>query len=181
VGYVNVTVQGSGSGKFTMIANPLDSGSNTLANVIPTAPDGTTFYAWTGSGFTVATYAFGSWDTPNLSLAPGQGGFINTGAPFTNTFVGNVMTGNLSNPFSAGYSLVSSQVPQADTVDNLGLTPALSDGDTVYKWNFANQAYDIYTWAFGSWSPSVPSLAIGESTFLNTAAAGNWVRTFNPQ
>jgi len=177
VGYVNVT---SGVG-FSMIANPLDAGTNTIGNLIGNPPDGTLFYSWTGSAFNVATFAFGAWDNPNVSLAPGQGGFINTSSAFTNTFVGTVLQGNLTNHFGVGFTIASSQVPQSDTVDNLGLTAALGDGDLVYKWNFGNQAYDVFTLAFGSWSPSTPSINVGESVFLNSTAGGNWVRNFTVQ
>lgn len=186
VGYVNLAVQGSGSGKFTMIANPLNAPTNNIGNLIPTAPDFTAVYLWTGSGFNIATFSFGNWDHPEYTLAPGQGAFINTSSPFTNTFVGNVLTGNLTNSFGAGYSIVSSQVPQADTADNLGLTASLNNFDTVYKWNVANQGYDIYTYSFGGWAgpnngTTPPTINIAESVFLNTGSAGNWVRTFNPQ
>jgi hypothetical protein len=186
VGYVNTTITGSGSGKFTMIANPLDAGTNTIGNLIPTAPDFTAVYLWTGSGLNIATFSFGSWDHPEYTLAPGQGAFINTGTTFSNTFVGNVLTGTLTNHFNAGFSIVASEVPQTDTADNLGLTAALHDFDTVYKWNFANQSYDIYTFSFGSWAgPNSgtipPTINIAESVFLNTSSAGNWVRTFTPQ
>ena len=47
VGYVNVTAPA----KFSMIANPLKSGGNTLAEIIPTAPDGTSIYLFGKTGF----------------------------------------------------------------------------------------------------------------------------------
>jgi len=186
VGYVNLPVQGSGvNGKFTMIANPLDAGTNTLGNLIQNPPDGTFFYSWNGTGFTITQFAFGAWDNPGLLLAPGEGGFISTTANFTNTFVGNVLTGNLTNHVGSGFQIIASQVPQAGDADSLGLTAGISDGDFVYKWNFANQGYDIYQWAFGSWSgpnngTTPPPIGIGESLFINTQSGANWVRSFNP-
>jgi hypothetical protein len=187
VGYVNLTVQGSGAnGKFSMVANPLDAGTNTLANLIPNPPDGTFFYSWNGAGFTITQFAFGAWDNPGLVLAPGHGGFILTTANFTNTFVGNVLTGNLTNTVPAGFQVIASQVPQSGDADSLGLTPALADGSFVYKWNYGTQGYDIYQLAFGSWSgpgggTTAPPIGIGESLFIDTTGGASWVRTFNPQ
>jgi len=177
VGYINVPAVGNSG--YTMIANQLNTTNNTIGSLIATPPDFTTIYKYTGSGFAIASYLFGSWDDGTFTLNPGEGCIVQSATAFTTTFVGEVMQGNLTNNFPAGYSIRSSMVPQAGTLTALGLTPAsLTDFDTVYQWNSATQGYDIYSLVFGSWSPAEPTLKVGESIWLQTAAAGKWIRNF---
>lgn len=177
VGYVNVPVVGSAG--YTMIANPLNTTNNTIGSLIATPPDFTTLYKYTGSGFAIASFVFGAWDDASFTLNPGEGAILQSPTAFTNTFVGEVMQGDLTNSFPAGYSIRSSMVPQAGTLTALGLTPAsLTDFDTVYQYNTTTQSYDIFSLVFGAWSPAEPSLKVGESVWLQTAAAGQWVRSF---
>src|SRR2546429_4970668 len=172
VGYVNKTIPVG----FSMIANPLDTSSNTRTNLIPTPPIFANFYKWTGSGFDIATFTFSGWDKPNITLNPGEGGFINTDTAFTNTFVGEVKQGDLVNPIPQGFSIRASQVPQAGTLDQLGLTN-LNTFDNLYKWT--GSTYQIYTLTFAGWDPSTPSIDIGESVFINAGTATSWNRTFS--
>lgn len=177
VGYVNVPV--AGNTFFTMVANPLNTANNTIGSVIAAPPDFTTLYKYTGTGFAISTFLFGAWDDATFTLNPGEGAIIQSATAFTTTFVGEVMTGNLTNSFPAGYSIRSSMVPQAGTLTALGLTPAsLTDFDTVYQFNTATQGYDIFSLVFGSWSPAEPTLKVGESIWLQTAAPGQWIRNF---
>jgi hypothetical protein len=175
VGYVNKVIAPG----FQMIANPLNAGTNTLANVIPNPPNGANFLRWNGSSFDTYTFFFGAWDNPDATLAPGEGGFINTDTQFTNTFVGEVMQGSLSNAIPAGFSIVSSQVPQSGNVDDLGLTDDLANGANLLKWT--GNGYDTYTLFFGSWDPSTPTIDVGESVFINTDTATAWTRSFSVQ
>ncbi len=175
VGYVNLNI---GTG-FTMIANPLIATNNTIGSLMPSIPDFSNLYKWNESthGFDVATYFFGSWDLPNVTLNPGEGAFLNTSTAFTLTFVGDVSQGNLTNNVPALFSIRGSQVPQTGLVSALGLT--VGDFDNLYKWNTVSQGFDVYTYFFGSWTPSEPSIAVGESFFLNSGAPYQWTRTFS--
>jgi len=177
VGYVNKTIPAG----LSMIANPLSAPDNTLGALIPNAPIGCNFYKFNGTSFDIATF-IGVWDLATLTLAPGEGGFINTTDPFTNTFVGDVMQSvggvALKNPIPAGLSIRASMVPQAGGVDVLGLT-TLTVGDNLYKWNVGVQSYVIYTYLGGGiWDPLTPQLDIAESVFLNAALATSWDRVF---
>ena len=176
VGYVNLNI---GNG-FTMIANPLNTTNNTIGSLFPASfPDFSNLYKWNEvtQGFDIATYFFGSWDLPNITLNPGEGAFVNTTTPFTLTFVGEVMQGELTNSVPSLFAIRGSKVPQSGTTTALGLT--VGDFDNLYKWNTANQGYDIYTYFFGAWSPSEPTIAVGESFFLNSNAPYEWTRTFS--
>jgi len=181
VGYVNVDVPVG----FSMIANPLDAGDNSLNNIIPLdAPSGTTIYKFKvndGAFSSISTYVTTGFWGPNgdETLAPGEGAFIYAPSAFSITFSGEVMQGELVNPLSAGFSIVSSQVPQAGSLSSLGFTPA-TGGDTVYKFNNGSGSYDIHTYITGSlWGPSEPSVEVGESFFLFSQGAGSWNRNFS--
>lgn len=176
VGYINIDVPVG----FSMIANQLVNSNNTVVGLFPNASDGTTVYKFTGAGYDLSTYdaGFGEWSNPALSLAPGEGAFIRTLTPFKATFVGEVKTGDLSNPLPAGFSIRSSEVPQAGKlVADLKYTPA--DGDTIYQ--FANGSYTPSTWdaGFAEWSSGEPTIKVGEAFFVKKNAAGAWTRTFN--
>ena len=170
VGYVNVPLVAG----FNLIANPLDNGTNTLDSLFPNAGFGDTVYQWNGTTFVSSLFA-GAW-SPSMTTVPGGGIFYQAGAAFTNTFVGNVMMGSLTNHIPAGFSIVSSQVPQADNLDNLGLVGGF--GDTAYFWNPATQSYTSSLYA-GAWSPATV-VPVGSSFWIQAGAAFNWTRTFNP-
>lgn len=177
VGYVNVKVKGSG---FQMIANPLKAADNKISALLPSVPDGTTVYKYNGSTYDGATFLFGAWDNPNMTLEPGEGAFIQNpdAAELTLTFVGEVSTGALSNPIPSGFSIRSSQVPQTGKLQaDLGF-PAV-DGDVVYKYDEAKQNYDSYSVLFGSWTPEDPTVEVGESVFVQKSEAVNWTRNFS--
>jgi hypothetical protein len=177
VGYVKVDLQAG----FTMIANPLNAPTNTIAALLPDVPDGTVIYKFDSAkqSFSVNAKDFGEWSLPNDTLAPGEGAFIKVAAPVTVTFVGEVMQGSLSTPIPAGFSIKSSQVP----LDQVALSgaggqdfPAV-DGDVVYRFNPTTQSYSILSFDFGEWSV-VPKPTLGESFFVKKAAAATWTRTF---
>jgi hypothetical protein len=184
VGYINKTVA---AGKLALIVNQLNTGGNTVAEVIPSPSDGTTIYKYVaGTGFSVNSYTAGlGWDTPTATLKPGEGAFVRGGATdVTITFVGEVPIGSLTTALNQGLNLTGSQVPQEGKLQtDLGYTPA--DGDIVYQWNETTQGYtpaNSFTAGLG-WDSGEPNIKVAEGFFLIKAAAGSWARTFsvNPQ
>jgi hypothetical protein len=184
VGYVNVTVPTG----FFMLANPLKANENTLAAVLPVVPDGTTAFAWNGTGFTSKTYdeLDGAWLplTPVIPLAPGGGVFVrnSSGSPFTVTFVGEVMQGALTTPLPAGFSIVSSQVPQQGTLTQLGF-PGV-DGATVFRWVNNGQGGGAYVSSTydeldGAWLPAEISVNPAEAFWVRMPSSSNWTRNFS--
>jgi len=182
VGFANVNVVGGGTkGLFQMIANPLKSVDNTIGALLANAPDSTTFYKFNGISFDIAT-ALQGWEQPEYTLDPGEGAIVCSPKPWTITFVGEVLRGSLTNPYPALYSIRASQVPQAGTLTDLGLSGnQLSDGDTVIQFNTTSQTFDFYTWLFGEWLPSEPILGVGESVWLQVQNSGDWNRAFSVQ
>jgi hypothetical protein len=200
VGYVNLTLpQG-----FSMVANPLNAGTgnNTVAKLFAPAnmsatPTGSRVYVYNNATGAYATATFssltGAWTGTgaNAEILPGDGVFFQnlTAGPLTATFVGEVMQGNLSTPIPQGFSIKSSQVPQAIDPDSTTLPPADripgAPGDRIYRFNPATGAYQTYQFSSltGAWSGpggTLPTFNVGESFFfqrLNPATA--WTRTFS--
>jgi len=184
VGYVNMVLPVG----FSIIGNPLNNtgSGNNVTNLFAGAPDGVTVYKYTGTGYKTAVYdgLFNTWSDNTVTVVPGEAVFVKVPAnsKFTNTFVGEVMSGSLTNPIPTGFSLRSSQVPQAGKITT-DLAYAPGDGDQVYQFDTTTQKYKgtaSYDALFATWSAE-PNLAVGEGFFIknNTGAARNWTRTFS--
>lgn len=179
VGYINVTVPAK---SYALVANQLNVGGNTVAEALPTAPDGTVIFKYAqGSGFSANGVEFGEWGVPTQKIAPGEGFFLqnNGAAAATFTFVGEVPQGTLQTALAKGLNLISSQVPQAGKLVTDLKFPAV-DGDVVYQWNSATQKYnDPNGFEFGEWGGGEPNIGVGEGFFVNKFAAASWDRTFS--
>jgi hypothetical protein len=183
VGFVNVNFPSG----FSIASNPLDGAANTVVALFPAStPNGSTVFKFNpaGGNFTSATFFFGTWDNPTMTLVPGEGFFFrNTAATtFTNTFVGNVKQGTLVTPLSAGFNLVSSQVPQGGLAST-DLTLPVGNGDTLFV--FRSNAYVSSTFFFGTWDNTTafppsgePAIGVGEGFFVRRSSSGSWTRSF---
>jgi hypothetical protein len=195
VGYVNLTLTNG----FQMIGNQLDfdgtGTNNTLATVFGTSlPTLSKVYAYNPStaSFALATYNaagniwIGNSAAANAALQPGGGVFLQIPAAATApvvTTVGTVLQGALSTPYSAGFNVISSQVPVAGGAGSLGLTNNISTLDSVYQFVPGTQAYGSkHTYAgAGNWIGGEPQIGVGESFWYNAKNAGSWTVTFNVQ
>jgi hypothetical protein len=189
VGYVNKVL--AGNAKYTAVANPLNTTNNTLAGIFGGAgvglPTGSQVLKWSsGAGdFTIyGKVAFGSGWTgggATVSINPGEGCLIRTpsgGSNYTNTFVGEVLQGALTNSLATGYQMIGNKVPDSGPVTTLGFAPP--NGSQLLKWDGVAQDWVVYgKVAFGSgWTPSVPSVDVAEGFLVNANAPYNWVRNF---
>jgi hypothetical protein len=184
VGYVNKTIPPKG---FALISNPLNAPTNTVEALFSgQVPDGFQVFVWDTATkafkFTAYSPDFG-WDPITVAqtiVNPGQGVFAkNPGATDVKvTFVGEVPQGTLTTTLVPGLQIVSSQVPQAGTLTDLGYTAA--QDDKVYQWSTTKQAYDFFQFdtAFG-WDPVLKVIDVGDAVFLSKTAGGTWTRTFN--
>ena len=205
VGYVNKNLANAG---FYILANPLNTGGNTISEVIPAAPDATTIYRFTSAGGFGQPLSFvegAGWFSPTGPatdvLAPGEAFFLyvdpTATLPVTLTFVGEVPqagTGTLVNPVSipAGkFSMIASQVPVKAGLGQAIMEFPAADADTVYFFDGASQAYTApYSYVDGAgWYQGAtavePSPEVGEGFFLyadaSAPATRSWTRTFNVQ
>lgn len=176
VGYVNKTIPTG----FSLISNPLNAPTNTVNALIPNPPEGTVVFKFNNGTFSSSSFVFGQWNDPQsgpIGLAPGEGVFIQnvSGSTFNVTFVGDVMQGSLTNALPSGFSIRSSIVPQAGSISALGF-PEI-EGLTIFQ-NPAS--YTSASFFFGQWNPSVPTIAVGESFWVNNPGAlANWTRSFS--
>ena len=174
VGYVNTDLVPG----FNLISNPLDAADNSVASLFGASlPEGSIVYKYTGAGFATAQFEFEEWTNGEMTVEPGEGMFVRVGAATTITFVGEVPQGDLSIAVPVGFSIRSSQVPQAGTITELGYEP--SEGDIIYSYNAAAQAYETASFEFEEWSPAVPTLEVGEAVFVRTGVAKTWDRSFS--
>jgi len=200
VGYINLNVpQG-----FSMIANQLNATpDNTLETLLPAPPEGTIIYkfnpALRGGLGAYDQYQFSA-DNPgwlpitggspaHTTLNPGEGAFAGLPSAAAVTFVGEVQLVS-HNPVNTGFQIISSVIPQNDTLDNLGF-PA-TEGDIAYFFDPTLRgglgAYNQYQWSADNpgWMaitanpPSLqPTPKVGESFFFASGNAGRtWDRTF---
>jgi hypothetical protein len=176
VGYVNKPCPAG----LSMVANPLST-TNVLSVVVPTPPDFSQVLKWNPGiqDFDLATYFFGSWDL-DLAVAPGDGFFINAASPFTNTFVGEALTGVTTRALGVGLNQVGSKIAKAGNADTLGLTAALVDFDQILLFDNGINDYVGYTYFFGSWDLGAPPINVADGLFVNSSAGGTWTNTFIP-
>jgi hypothetical protein len=187
VGYVNTSLTPG----FNLISNPLDNKNGNVIkdlfkNVTPSIPNQLTVFKYHPelANFHTAAYDDLALDYTGAaateSLVPGEGVFVRVPgtATLTVTFVGEVMTGPLTNNIVKGFSIISSQVPQAGTATALGLKG--EQGDTLYKWDPAAKQYVTtkYDDLIGDFDKTV-NLGVGEAFYYNSKNAKTWSRTFN--
>jgi hypothetical protein len=136
--------------------------------------------------------AFGNGWSPGTGAAaminPGEGFFIYSPAQITSRFVGDVLDaryyGIQTNNLRSGFELTGSKQPLTGSVYDLGLNlPFSSSQNALLKWNVGTQRYDIYNRVlFGpGWSPSVPTINVGEGFFTRLGAPYSWVQNFTVQ
>jgi len=87
------------------------------------------------------------------------------------------------NVFTPGYNLVASTPPLAGTINtNLNYSPSV--GDNVYVYSSASQGYTstynyISSKGVPKWSPSVPSLGVGQAVFIQSSVTPGWTNILN--
>lgn len=194
VGYVNLSLPGGD--RRSLIANPLNSTNNHLNTILPLpdAADGAIIFRWNP-----ATQSYGDpiifagglgWlsvdPDPNwLILNPGEGFFLQnpTASPLNVTFVGELPEGTLVTPVPAGYSFVSSKVPQASPLGESGAAGTLQfpaqDGDAAMLWDVASQSFVSYYFTGGlGWDPMDPVIEVAQGFLAQKSVPVNWTRTF---
>jgi hypothetical protein len=166
---------------YTAIANQLDRGSNTLAEVLPVVPNGSHLLKFVNGSYTSNAFQNG-WTPPGTRLAPGEGAFLYLPATVTQaiqlTFTG--LRRLIPDPPALGsqqFHLISRQIPEPATYEDLtGRAPA--EEVQVLRWipspvHPAIGAYIIYLYSGGMWVDSgtfdpvpPPIIPRGEAVFV---------------
>jgi hypothetical protein len=190
-----------GPGLNYLIADHLWNGNNSLADVFgdQNLPDFTEVLIWHCCDYPTnfastncyVTYISDSaspsgWDDSNfnaltpaeiagITLAPGQGAFINPSAPCTLAFTGTRIVPVLPAYLPCGcdhWNLLSRQTDDVGTYKNItGLAP--TEGARVLYWDTNMQSFATFTFSNCAWTPSDPILNVGESAFFFIPCATN--------
>jgi len=160
VGYVNISIP---AGKYQMVANQLDTGSNYLNNIFPTGVSGVTSLLKFSSGAFVQ-YVWQSSDDSNDGLAgwhdtvgagnlstnvllnPGEGCFIHNSDvnPLNLTTLGSVVSGTNVSSIPTGYSMHSYTAPiGGQTLDTQGYVGS-SGNDSILRFNGTSYVQIVY-------------------------------------
>jgi hypothetical protein len=184
VGYVNVVIPANTQ---TLVANPLDDGSNTVTSLGAALPNKSSVQLWNGTGYTGTSKGGGTW-TVNLSIPVGTGFFVKSPSALTNTFVGNVIipSGGSNNVALPGGALVlvGASVPYAGllndpyNLNSLNLGASLPNKSSVQVWNGSN-GFLGSSKGGGSWTVNF-NLIPGQGFFVKSATATNWAETLPP-
>ena len=175
-----------------LIANQVNIDGNTLDEVLPSVPTGTTLDVVDGPMESEATFTFfdtgdaptgnaGWFDSDNnpssFVFAPGGGLLItnNSGAPFDLTFTGSLPTPVLPLALpAAAYEVVSLQQPAVATIDDIlgiPISTTLSQHNLFEVQFFDGTQYIVYevrkTGLKFGWTPSAPpSVPVGSAVLI---------------
>lgn len=178
VGYVTQT---NGNLTMTMLANPLDNGTNDLISLLPTVPNGSTAYIFTNGLLQSSSKTKGNWSTDYI-IPPGTGFFLKANGAGTNVFVGQ--TG-----FTNGLSLVAnvtvlagSPIPfsglLSDTGTNTMNLNTLPNGSSVSV--LSNGLIQTASKTKGNWNPNF-TIVPGEGFYVKANGTTNIVQILNIQ
>jgi hypothetical protein len=193
VGYVNTRLAPS----FTLICNPLNAADNHLGKIMTgtQVPDNTIAFTWNPAiqdfGVTATYSAATSTWVPDAVVTPGMGLLVyNPGqTPFTNTFVGDVLQGSITNQIYPQFNMIASPVPVSGTLGVVLTNIPATDNDLGFQFSTVLQDFgnpDTYSAASQTWIPGGAqpiTIAVGEGLlyYANATAVANWVRTFTVQ
>jgi hypothetical protein len=179
VGYANLNIPTG----FSIITHQFVTSDRSLSALIPNPLPTTRVYFFSQVG----GYSIKTFDDLDLIWLPdgttpmalGSAVFVESPAPQTFTFLGEVPQGTLNTPTPTGFNLVGSQVPQSGLVSALGLVG--EPNDRIYR--LVSGSYQISTFDDLDlvWLPAEPNVNVGEGFFLekaNTSSTLTWSRTF---
>ena len=157
-------------GGYSLIANQLDHGSNTLSEVFPSVPDGTQLQKWDmdlqdwlpGDFFVGDQWLdANTWEPSTNTLSPGEAALMfMLEASFPLVFLGRPHIPILPVPLSRGvYQYLSRQDVGQGTWNNITGLPA-EEGAMLKRINHDTNQFSLYTG--GQWTPTNPVVDIGE-------------------
>ena len=172
VGYVRIN---AGQG-YTLLANPFDSGNNSVAALLPSVASGSVLYQYTtGAGYTSNVFSNGHWSQGGMLMEPGAGVFLDNPRKTAQKllFTGTVLQGTVTNFVPVGYSITSPAIPLPTALATL---PA-AHGDVI-------SCYDgkwiTYTNVSGKWTGNARSAPLeispGNAFFITKQSATDWIQ-----
>jgi hypothetical protein len=168
----------------SMVANPFEATDNRVPALFEAAPIETTVYKWDEPAqiFRInAKLDFGAgvtWDYYLMTLYPGEGAIVLTPSAFTVKWAGRVRQNALKKVVSSQQAMHSSLSALTGLVSGTLLFPT-AHGDTVTRMTGTDGSYTTYTYSNGAWSPSHPTISLGEAFWSNKAKAAVWRHNYS--
>jgi len=155
---------------YAMIANQFIHGGNSVAEILPSVPEGTSFFKCNPATRSYSRNMFiaGAWTNPTQTLSPGEGAFFyNSTAGYIDlALTGQIQLNNPPRQFGSGTYLISVPYPRSGPLSQvLDFQPR--DGDTIYKFDNSAGGYDIYAYAGGVWFNEDPFVGVAESFWFH--------------
>jgi sulfatase modifying factor 1 len=161
---------------YNFIANQLDRGGNTLAEVLPLAVREATFTKWNPATqlFDRMAVFDDMWidadtgEPSSMTLSPGEGGLLYWPDAMETELTFRGFRRLQVNPpnLISGRQFLSRQVPEPGNYRTItGRAPI--DGAMVSRWQAETQLYRVYNFAGGVWDPEEPTARIGEPWILD--------------
>ena len=183
-----------------LIANPVDNGTNNLADLFLQPPDGTAVSFWdpaTQTFDSTAVFTAGLGWSKDLILKPGEGALLYTAEQFTNTFEGQVLEPDGSpvddsQPLHfpvperpTGTYLLSCKAPVNLSSPDLAvflfiLGRGPQEGELFTWFDVPSQSYQSTTFKSGIWDNGAPTLPVGTSAFFRIYASPTLRITITP-
>ncbi len=180
VGYANVQLPPG----LSLIAHPFYQTDNDLAKVIPAAPDGSQVYRYnTANGaYEVSTFdaVAHAWSNPACQVPVGTAFLFRNPSQrnFTQTFVGEVLQGCLTNALPDGYSTKGAFVPQSASLSTHQVPGEIGDEVRTYTNDLqGGGSYNISIYTADGWTPDL-NLGIGQGFWIYKQNPQDWVRCF---
>jgi hypothetical protein len=180
VGYINTPI--TGAGKYTLVSNPFDNGTNDLVGLVDpsgTLPAKTQVLLWNnvGASYTTISKTTAGWGS-NPTIAQGRGFFLKTAstqANYTNLYMGSCPVSN-SVAVPTGLTLSGGLIPFAGdltTDTNINIGSVLPNKAQFLIWNAAGQSYTTVSKTTAGWGAAA-NVVSGQGFFIRTTAAVTW-------
>jgi len=155
---------------YVMIANQFIHGGNSVAEILPSVPEGTSLFKYNLAtrSYSRNMFVAGVWTDPTQTLGPGEGAFFyNSTAGYVDlALTGQIQLNNPPRQFGSGTYLISVPYPRSGPLSQvLDFQPR--DGDTIYTFDNTVGGYAIYGYAGGIWFDKDPFIEVAESFWFH--------------
>jgi len=160
---------------ISLVSNPFERVDNRVGSVFSGMPNSSSVQKFDDNTQSYRTdwFILGRWQDPQMTVDGGEAVYINVPSATTIKFSGYLRQGSLKTRVPAVNAIRGSQTPVSGGVD-LALGLVFESGDHIFKWNNATGTTVTYTYSNGSWSPTTPTIELGEGFWTSKATASLW-------
>jgi len=155
---------------YVMIANQFIRGGNSMAEILPNVPEGTSLFKYNlaARSYSRNMFVAGAWADSTQTFGLGEGAFFyNSTAGYIDlALTGQIQLNNPPRQFGSGTYLISVPYPRSGPLSQvLDFQPR--DGDTIYTFDNTVGGYAIYSYAGGIWFDKDPFIEVAESFWFH--------------